>query len=932
MSAILSNVSYANSEYTVTGSNGSITFPQSTTGSYYIQYGVYITPSFLHNYTATIKDATSNLNVTLSNSNLSISNKTSNLFNVYSPYLQASAYNILGINRYDDSVIVSVNGSNIVRVTSSNELPQAFDNSVVQFSGSNGGKLSNIAYQPMAVTTVPMEFTKSVKVATTLTASNVTACNIVSLSNQLNITSNTVFWSSNNLLNKNTSGTINGFLNVQSNELRVYPTGDPNAGIRVIGNGVDGNTPSGYNGGLASWWGIGLKCHLDGKTRFLHDTRTGNTYMEGSVGIGKSNPSFKLDVLGNARVHGFSGSIGLTVSNNTNPSIEVNNGASALNIGVANVAGAYSTDAATNDTIVRNNGGKLLLQSGSGASAICVNTTNNVGIGTVNPSHKLDVAGNVNALSFSGATIASLSNLGMSASNTAVWASNNTSNIINRTTDYISNFFTDNLVLQNSLNIIGSGWTWSNGWKAYSQYGGYVLRNGQDGGIQFWTGTSNNGLGYKAVLTSNGNFGIGTGTPTDRLTVAGNTKILGDGNPGGLVLSNNNSPGISIQVSNASTEIGMACFNGAYSFDAVVGDCIIRSTSNLILQTGAGFASVCINSNNNLGIKTINPMYNLHVAGSLFASNITSPTIDTINNTSVWTSNLTTSTYYKSEFASNTAVWSSNTARWTSNYTGALSNLGMDALTKAQWSSNNFGLWRGTTAFAMPSNAAFFYNSNVSLPFESYALMQYSNGLTEINGSRSNGVIICSHGAIIASFSNNTMEMNGGDISTYGLRAWAETTLKRGSNASPGTYTHFPYTNGLNYIRGTTILADTSENEKVGIGTTAPAYKLEVAGTTRLSSLIVGSNSEEMKSIRHYTVSVLPNTSGSPRTVQVDAGGSYPSLCSIYAQMRSTSGYNDVFACTVVAQSTSNIRFSVARVDNSNWSQYCWLDFCVVGL
>lgn len=46
--------------------------------------------------------------------------------------------------------------------------------------------------------------------------------------------------------------------------------------------------------------------------------------------------------------------------------------------------------------------------------------------------------------------------------------------------------------------------------------------------------------------------------------------------------------------------------------------------------------------------------------------------------------------------------------------------------------------------------------------------------------------------------------------------------------------TWFPYTDGKNYIRGTTIIADGAGN--VGIGTAGPAYKLDVAGSVRSSS------------------------------------------------------------------------------------------------
>jgi hypothetical protein len=53
-----------------------------------------------------------------------------------------------------------------------------------------------------------------------------------------------------------------------------------------------------------------------------------------------------------------------------------------------------------------------------------ITATGNVGIGTSNPSSKLDVNGNINATSYTGSTIAGLSNMGMFASNLAVNTSN----------------------------------------------------------------------------------------------------------------------------------------------------------------------------------------------------------------------------------------------------------------------------------------------------------------------------------------------------------------------------------------------------------------------------------------------------------------------------------------------------------------------------
>ncbi len=62
-----------------------------------------------------------------------------------------------------------------------------------------------------------------------------------------------------------------------------------------------------------------------------------------------------------------------------------------------------------------------------------------------------------------------------------------------------------------------------------------------------------------------------------------------------------------------------------------------------------------------------------------------------------------------------------------------------------------------------------------------------------------------------------------------------------GIHAANGTnHTWLPYSDGRNYIRGTTIIADDGSN--VGIGTTAPAYKLDVSGSLRATGSIAATD------------------------------------------------------------------------------------------
>jgi hypothetical protein len=132
---------------------------------------------------------------------------------------------------------------------------------------------------------------------------------------------------------------------------------------------------------------------------------SGNVTMRNAACIGKTSitSGFNLDVFGDV-VIGNSLSIGTTsilasyglnVSANiiTSGNIALANASRSIfwtgtnsNLARAGVAGEYSTSAAINDIVLRS-GNKLILQSGTGAAGIVIDTANNIGIGTTNPSN-----------------------------------------------------------------------------------------------------------------------------------------------------------------------------------------------------------------------------------------------------------------------------------------------------------------------------------------------------------------------------------------------------------------------------------------------------------------------------------------------------------------------------------------------------------------
>ena len=123
-------------------------------------------------------------------------------------------------------------------------------------------------------------------------------------------------------------------------------------------------------GALEVAGGVGIKSNL-----FVG----GNIISLGKIGIGKSDPvgGVALDV---------SGSVVFGSITQQNPSIVLNGaknggGSGKGALGIAYATGNYSGDASGGDTVLRSQADNLILQSGIGACAIYINTSNQVGIG-----------------------------------------------------------------------------------------------------------------------------------------------------------------------------------------------------------------------------------------------------------------------------------------------------------------------------------------------------------------------------------------------------------------------------------------------------------------------------------------------------------------------------------------------------------------------
>jgi len=155
-------------------------------------------------------------------------------------------------------------------------------------------------------------------------------------------------------------------------------------------------------------------------------------------------------------------------------------------------------------------------------------------------------------------------------------------------------------------------------------------------------------------------------------------------------------------------------------------------------------------------------------------------------------------------------------------------------------------------------------------------------------------------------------------------------TLKRGNAGASNTYTHLPFNDGKNYIRGDTYIAD--NGGRVGIGTSTPGHTLDVNGTTKTNKLIVGNDplSAQIGTIQLYDIEIGPS---SARKLEFTLTGSFPNDYMLFLTPLSASGtFDDNFSVTIMKKTTTEIVLSIYRTDaNSGWGQNLMVQAMMIG-
>ncbi len=569
------------------------------------------------------------------------------------------------------------------------------------------------------------------------------------------------------------------------------------------------------------------------------DAYTMSVTSTGNMGIGTTSPTEKLEVVGNVAATKFIGDgselINLPGSTeldflNGNVGIGTDNPTALLHLS-GSESSLHGAAAAVKISNSATNGGNWFLRSGATGTItpeggfsiandsgymMAITNNGNVGIGTISPTEKLEVIGNVAATKFIGdgselINLPGSTELDFLNGNVGIGTDNPTALL------HLSGS-------ESSLHGAAAAVKISN---SATNGGNWFLRSGATGTITPEGGFSiASDSGYMMAITNNGNVGVGTISPTQKLEVIGNvaaTKFIGDGSE--LI----NLP--------APAELGFLNGNVGIGTNAPTAKLSIKASDN----SRADSNGILVYNSDNLNDR--HAIIATRVAGESSGDPYISWDIAGIGG---WSMGIDNSDNDKFKIGSNSGDPGTGTTVTIDRSNG---NVGVGTISPTQKlevignvAATKF-IGDGSELINLPAPAELgFLNGNVGIGTNT-PTAKLSIKASDNSRADSNGILVYNSDnlndrhAIIAT--RVAGESSGDPYISWdiaGIGGWSmgidnsdNDKFKIGSNSGdPGT--------------GTTVTIDRS-NGNVGIGTTTPTESLQVIGTIKTNSIISSARS-----------------------------------------------------------------------------------------